>query len=79
MGRKPTQEEKLDQNDLCDRDLAMLAPDLPAMSMSDATARAHRMDDPADLPDRALETFVRAWARLAAARDLRAIGRSRPE
>ena len=67
----------MDHNDLCDRDLATLAPDLPAMS--NATARAHRMDDPADLPDRALETFVRAWARLAAARDLRAIGWSRPK
>jgi hypothetical protein len=69
----------LDHNDLCDCDLATLAPDRLAMGMSDTTARAHRVDDPADLPDRALETFVRAWARLAAARDLRAIGRSRPE
>lgn len=69
----------MDYNDLRDRDLATLAPDRPTMGMSDATARAHRMDDPPDLPDRALETFVRAWARLAAARDLRAIGRSRPE
>jgi hypothetical protein len=69
----------LHYNDLRDRDLATLAPDRPAMGMSDATARAHRMDDPPDLPDRALETFVRAWARLAAARDLRAIGRSRSE
>lgn len=49
------------------------------MAMSDAIARAHSMDDPEDLPDRALETFVRAWARLAAARDLRAIGRERSE
>lgn len=49
------------------------------MAMSDATARARSMDDPEDLPDRALETFVRAWARLAAARDLRAIGRERSE
>ena len=69
----------MDYNDLRDRDLATLAPDRPAMGMSDATARAHRMDDPPDLPDRALETFVRAWARLAAARDLRAIGWSRPK
>lgn len=49
------------------------------MAMADATARAHGMDDPEDLPDRALKTFVRAWARLAAARDLRAIRRERSE
>lgn len=30
-------------------------------------------------PEPELETFVRAWARLAAVRDLRAIGRSRSE
>lgn len=69
----------MNHNDLCDRNLATLAPDRPAMALSDATARAHSMDDPEDLPDRALETFVRAWARLAAARDLQAIGRERSE
>lgn len=76
-----TPEENLEYHDLSDR---IGAATFQRQSTSAALSAVAVEEQDASRsattgPEPELETFVRAWARLAAVRDLRATGRSRSE
>lgn len=76
-----TPEENLEYHDLSDR-IGVATFQRQSTSAASGPVAVEEQDalrSAAILPEPELETFIRAWARLAAVRDLRATGRSRSE